>query len=108
MVMQILKSKIPLERSEVIRRMHERGELFAAVPGLYQKYYGLNDDGWSASVYFFASHAALDAYLETDLSKSIETAYAMSEPVVRERYEFVKALHPDLAIHPEMVNTITR
>lgn len=104
MVIQILKSKIPLEREETIKRMHERGEQFAAVPGLHQKYYGLNDDGWSMSVYFFESHEALDAYLETDLSRSIETAYSMTEPVVRERYEFVKALHPDLAMRPDMLS----
>lgn len=82
-----------LSREEMDRRYKERMPRFREVEGLVQKYYSYDDStGEWAGIYFWASEETLAAYLESDLRKSIQTAYELIEPPRIERYQLVDVL----------------
>jgi len=88
-----LKSKLP--REEMERRLKERLPRFLEVPGLLQKYYSYDagTEEW-AGVYLWESEEALAAYMESDLRKTIPTAYELTAPPQLERFPIVDALRP--------------
>lgn len=93
LVVRNLKSELPWE--ELKRRYEERMPQFREVPGLVQKYYSRDEaTGEVAGIYFWESEEALQAYLESDLRKTIPTAYELTEPPVIERFNLVDTLHP--------------
>lgn len=69
-----LESDAPHE--EVVATMERRAAEFRALPGLSQKYY-LHEPGTKryGAVYLFRSQADLDAYVKSDLRKSLGAAY---------------------------------
>jgi hypothetical protein len=84
-----------LDRDELDRRLQERRPRFLDVPGLVQKIYGRDKaTGDVCGVYFFETDAALRAFRETELAKTIPTAYEARE-VRREVYEILYPLHPE-------------
>jgi Putative mono-oxygenase ydhR len=71
-----VRVKSGLDPKELERRMLERRPRFREVPGLVQKFYGKDTaTGEICGIYFFESQAALDAYRDTELAKTIPTAY---------------------------------
>ena len=81
--------------TELERRIRKRKPGFLEVPGLLQKIYGHDpESGDICGIYFFASHAALEAYRETVLAQSIPQAYAATH-VRREMFEVLDTLRPD-------------
>ena len=64
------KAGIPAD--EIKRRYHERMPEFRDVPGLIQKYYVYDEaaDEWGG-FYLWDSQQSLDAFLDSDLRKSI-------------------------------------
>ena len=81
-----------LSAGELERRMLERGPLFRDVPGLIQKIFARDPaSGEICGIYFFADEAALTAYRESELGKSIPSAYEATE-VRREVYEVLYPL----------------
>lgn len=84
-----------LDPAELERRLVERRPRFHEVPGLVQKIYGRDEStGDVCGIYFFEDHAALSAFRETELAKTIPTAYEATE-IRREVYEVLYPLHPE-------------
>ena len=90
LIVRGLRSKLPLD--ELMRRARERMPRFREVPGLLQKYYTHDPStGELAGVYLWESEAAA-AYLESDLRKTIPSAYELTEPPRIERFPIVEVL----------------
>jgi heme-degrading monooxygenase HmoA len=91
LVVRGLKSR--LSHDELERRYKERMPQFRAVPGLVQKYYSYDPSTreW-AGIYLWESEEAASAYLESDLRKSIPSAYELTEPPRVERFPLVDVL----------------
>lgn len=79
-VVLFVRIKSALEFEELERRGKERLPRFREVPGLLQKIYVRNratDE--VCGIYFFEDKAALAAYRESDLAKTIASAYEATE-----------------------------
>jgi hypothetical protein len=84
-----------LEPEEFDRRLAERRPQFREVPGLVQKVYGRDPEtGDVCGIYFFESGQALRAFRETELARSIPSAYEATH-VRREVYEVLYPLWPE-------------
>lgn len=90
MIMQIvnLKSSLPVDQLLAIAK--ERVPQFRSIPGLLQKYY-LNrpGEGEYAGVYIWDNHESMMAFRDSELAKSIPTAYQVTEPPVIEICEIM-------------------
>lgn len=91
LIVRGLKSKLPYEEME--KRYKERLPAFREVKGLVQKYYAYDaaKKEW-AGIYFWESEEALAAYLESDLRKTIPSAYELTDPPIVERFPIVDVL----------------
>jgi len=88
-----LKSK--LDEKELLRRALERKPKFLEVPGLVQKIYGKDEaTGDMCGIYFFESEKALAQFRDSELAKTIPTAYEVTE-IRREIYDVLYPLRPD-------------
>lgn len=89
-----VQSHLPF--AELERRVLARKPGFLEVPGLIQKIYGRDPaTGAVCGIYFFASHAALAAFRESELAKTIPDAYEATD-VRREVFEVLYPLRPDV------------
>ncbi len=94
-VILFVRVKTGLDIEELERRLLERRPRFLEVPGLVQKIYGRDrETGDVCGIYFFESEAALEAYRESELAKTIASAYEATE-VRREAYDLLYPLRPD-------------
>jgi heme-degrading monooxygenase HmoA len=86
-----LKSK--LSHDEFERRYKERMPQFRDVRGLLQKYYSYDSstEEW-AGIYLWESEEAAAAYLESDLRKTISSAYELTQPPRVERFPIIDVL----------------
>jgi heme-degrading monooxygenase HmoA len=91
LIVRGLKSDLPHDEFE--RRYKERMPHFREVPGLAQKYYAYDESTaeW-AGIYLWDSEEALSAFLESDLRKTIPSAYELTEPPRIERFPIVDVL----------------
>lgn len=91
LIVRGLKSKLSYDEAE--RRCQERMPEFRKLPGLVQKYYSYDESTqeW-AGIYLWDSEESLAAYLESDLRKTIPSAYELTEPPRIERYPIVDVL----------------
>lgn len=90
-----------LDPEELERRLHERRPRFREVPGLLQKYYGRESaTGPYCGVYIFKDRAALTAYRESELARTIGSAYEATE-VRPEAYDVLFPLYPDRGVLAE-------
>ena len=82
-----------LSREEFEKRYKERMPKIRDVSGLVQKYYAYDPstEAW-AGIYLWQSPEALDAYLASDLRRSIQSAYELTAPPRIERYPIVDVL----------------
>jgi len=80
MILQIIKLKSDLPIEELLKRAKERESNFKSISGLLQKYYvKTSKDGEYGGIYVWDSLKSLQNYQETDLAKSIPSAYAINE-----------------------------
>jgi hypothetical protein len=94
-VILFVRVKSRLDTKELDRRLIERRPRFHEVPGLVQKIYGRDETtGDVCGIYFFEDKTALNAFLETDLAKTIPSAYEALD-IRREVYEVLYPLHPE-------------
>ena len=94
-VILVVRVKSKLDESELKRIALERKPEFEKVPGLIQKIYGKDPNtGHACGIYFFESKKAMEQYGQSELAKSIATAYGASE-VRKEVYDLMFPLHPD-------------
>jgi heme-degrading monooxygenase HmoA len=93
LIVRGLKSR--LSHDEMERRYKERLPQFRAVPGLLQKYYSYDSstEEW-AGIYLWDSEESAAAYLESDLRKTIATAYELTERPQVVRFPIVDVLRP--------------
>ena len=90
-----VRIKSGLDPEELDRRIHERKPRFLEIPGLIQKIYGRDEaTGDTCGIYFFESKAALAAFRDTELAKTIPTAYEATD-IRREVYEVLFPLKPE-------------
>ena len=90
-----VRVKSDLDPEELERRVIERRPRFKEVPGLIQKIYGRDESsGEVCGIYFFESKEALAAFRDTELAKTIPTAYEATE-IRREVYEVMYPLYSD-------------
>ena len=90
-----VRVKSDLEPTEQETRLLERRPRFKEVPGLVQKIYGRDEStGDVCGIYFFEDREALSAFRETELARTIPTAYEAKD-IRREVYEVLYPLHPD-------------
>ena len=91
-----VRVKSDLELEELDRRIEERRPNFLSIPGLIQKVYGRDPaSGETCGIYFFESMDALAAFKESELAKTIATAYDATE-VRPEVYDVLFPLKPDV------------
>jgi len=94
-VILYVRIKSDLDSEELDHRLNERKPRFLEVPGLIQKIYGRDEaTGDVCGIYFFENKEALSAFRETELAKTIPTAYEATE-VRREVYEVLYPLKPE-------------
>jgi heme-degrading monooxygenase HmoA len=88
-----MKSDLP--RSELERRIKERMAQFRDVPGLIQKYYSYDESTaeW-AGIYLWDSEESLQAYLKSDLRRTIQEAYELTTTPQIERFPLIDVLRP--------------
>ena len=90
-----VRVKSSLDPEKIDRRIVERRPRFLEVPGLVQKFYGRDEStGDVCGIYFFEDQSALAAFRETELAKTIPTAYEAKE-VRPEIYDVLFPLYPD-------------
>ncbi len=90
-----VRAKSGLNEDELERRLLERKPRFYEVPGLLQKIYGRDrETGAFCGIYFFESQEALAAYRETELARTIPSAYEVIE-FRTEVYDLLYALRPE-------------
>lgn len=90
-----VRIKSNLDSKELERRLLERRPRFQEVNGLIQKIYGRNETtGELCGIYFFEDRSDLAAFRETELAKTIPSAYEAVE-VRPETYEVLYPLYPE-------------
>ncbi len=90
-----VRIKSNLDPNELESRLVERRPNFREVPGLVQKIYGRDEStGDMCGIYFFEDQRALANFRETELAKTIPTAYEVKE-IRREVYDVLYPLYPD-------------
>ena len=94
-VILYVRVKSDLDAEELERRVNERKPRFLEVPGLIQKIYGRDEStGDVCGIYFFENQEALAAFRDSELAKTIPTAYEATD-VRREVYEVLYPLRPE-------------
>lgn len=90
-----VRVKSELDQEELERRLIERRPRFLEVPGLVQKIYGRDEaSGDYCGIYFFEDAAALAAFRESELARTIGAAYEAVE-VRPEVYDVLYPLRPE-------------
>jgi len=78
-----VRAKSNLDSAELENRLLERRPRFLDVPGLIQKIYGRDEStGDICGIYFFENQKALSEFRETELAKTIPTAYEVKEVTI--------------------------
>jgi heme-degrading monooxygenase HmoA len=79
MLLQVIKFKSALSEEELLKVAHEREPLFAAIPGIVQKYYfKTSTPGEYGGLYVWDSPDSLQEYRESALAASIGSAYEVT------------------------------
>ena len=102
-----VRVKSNLEPAEFDRRLLERRPRFQEVPGLTQKVYGRDTaTGDVCGIYFFESAEALAAFRNSELARTIPSAYEAVD-VRREVYDVLYSLWPDRGPLPAVARAVT-
>jgi heme-degrading monooxygenase HmoA len=99
MIIQTVKFNSTLSEAEIQQVMEERAPQFRALPGLLQKYY-LRDiqTGEVGAVYIWDSEESFRTYRQSDLARTIASAYkAVGQPRV-EIFETILTLRPEKSL----------
>jgi hypothetical protein len=90
-----VRARSELDPAELELRLLERRPRFLEVPGLVQKIYGRDEStGDVCGIYLFEDREALEVFRETELARTIPTAYEVTDIRI-ETYEVLYPLHPD-------------
>jgi hypothetical protein len=90
MIVQMFKFKSRLPDEEVRRVMRERAPRFREQKGLLQKFYGYEESTkMHTGIYIWDSTDFMRAFLETELARSIPSAYQVEAPPRVEVFELI-------------------
>jgi len=90
MIVQMFKFKSRLSDEEVRRVMRERAPRFREQKGLLQKFYGYEEStNMHTGIYIWDSRDSMHAFRETELAKSIPSAYQVETPPRVEVFELI-------------------
>ena len=95
MIVQIVRFKSGLPYEEVLKMCEDRAPQYRALKGLVQKYYlrfaGTNEHG---AVYLWESESALKEFQQSELRRTIPSAYQVQGAPDIQTAELVMSLHP--------------
>jgi heme-degrading monooxygenase HmoA len=95
MLILTVKFKSALSHEDALAIAEERIDEYRAFPGLIQKYYGHEQStGAWTGILLWESAQALQAFRESELSKSTASAYQAIEPPRLEVFDVVETLRP--------------
>lgn len=98
MLIQFVKFKSNLSADDIIRVVDERISEYEALPGLLQKYYGLDrETGEGCGVYIWDSEESLREFRESELAKTIPVAYEVIGSPRVEVFDLVRQLRSETA-----------
>ena len=99
MIIQTVKFNSTLSEAEIRQVMEERAPQFRALPGLLQKYYMRDiQTGEVGAVYIWDSEESFRTYRQSDLARTIASAYkAVGQPRV-EIFETIMTLRPEKSL----------
>ena len=99
MIIQTVKFNSTLSQAEIQQVMEERAPQFRALPGLLQKYYMRDiQTGEVGAVYIWDSEESFRTYRQSDLARTIASAYkAVGQPRV-EIFETIMTLRPEKSL----------
>lgn len=96
MIVQIVRFKSAMSDEQVLETYESRAPRYRAMPGLVQKYYlkypKTNEHG---AVYVWESEGALRMFRESELARTIPTAYQVIGEARGETAEVVLLLRPE-------------
>ncbi len=96
MIVQFVKFKSDLSDDEVRRTIEERLPQYRALPGLLQKYYVRESEtGEYAGIYFWDSEESMREFQQSELARSIPSAYKAVGQSRVETFETVLTLRPE-------------
>lgn len=96
MIAQFIKFETSLSEEKVIAISKERMPQFQKVPGLVQKHYlKLDEPNHYGGFYMWESREAMAAFRETELAKTIPSAYQIVRPPEITVQELLFSLRPD-------------
>ncbi len=91
-VILFVRAKSSLSSEELDKRLQERKPQFLEVEGLLQKIYSKDPEtGHLSGIYFFNNEESLLKFQQTELAKSIGSAYEVTE-IRMERYDVLYPL----------------
>jgi hypothetical protein len=93
MVVQLVVFTSRLHEKDVLRTIEERLDHYRAIPGLVQKLY-IRDpaSGEYGGIYVWENAAALAAFRDSDLSRTLASAYRVQERPRDQSFEVVSIL----------------
>lgn len=90
-----VRLKSNLDKNELEPILLDRKSKFLNVPGLVQKVYGKNETAdYFCGIYFFESKETLNNFRESELAKTIPSAYEAVD-IRLEVYEVIFPLRPE-------------
>ena len=96
MIAQFIRFETSLSEADVIAISKERMPQFQKVPGLVQKHYmKLDEPNHYGGFYMWESREAMAAFRETELAKTIPSAYQIVSPPVITVQGLLFSLRPD-------------
>ena len=102
MIVQFVQFETPLTEAEVMAVAKERAPQFRAVPGLVQKHYlKLDKPNHYGGFYIWESRAAMLAFRESELAKTIPLAYEVVGAPDIDIHDLLFDLRTDGALAPE-------
>jgi heme-degrading monooxygenase HmoA len=96
MIVQVVRFKSRLSDEQVLALSEARAPRYRALKGLIQKYYlKFPDTGEHGAVYLWESEAALKEFRESELGRTISTAYQIQGALDVQVAELLMTLRPD-------------
>ncbi len=92
MIVQSIRFTSTLPADDIVRLTRERADALRDLPGLIQKFYGVDGAGAWTAIYVFDSAESLAEFETSGPARSVPEVYK-TEDLRIENYEFVGALH---------------
>lgn len=93
MIIQFVKFKSELSQDQAEKVMKERAPQFRAIPGLIQKFYGVEKDtGELTGIYFWDSEESIQEFRKSELARTIPVAYKAASAPQIELFDVIDTL----------------